>query len=98
MTELDYSPPAEAPERVDIAQLSEARLLLRYAARSLGPSERAAVAGFLTGETQQATGARIGLTKGGVFMAREAAFRKMLRELVALDIYSPDDLLGGRRS
>lgn len=77
----------------DIAEISEAALLIRYAARKLLPSERAAVLGFLAEEPMVLTGQRRGITRGGIFMAREAAFRKMARELRALGIEKTEDLI-----
>lgn len=75
------------------AQLGEARLVLRFAAGKLNRTERAAIHAFLCGVTDDRAGVELGITGGGVFMARKAALRKLRKRLELLGVRSAADLV-----
>jgi DNA-directed RNA polymerase specialized sigma24 family protein len=75
------------------AELSEARLIIRFAANALSPIERAAVAAFISETPEREASVEHGITRGGVWMARQRAFVKMRKRLAMLGIESAEDVL-----
>lgn len=75
------------------AQLNEARQVLSFAAGKLNRNQRCAIQAFLCEMTDEEAAAQIGITRGGVFMAREAAFEKLRKRLALLGIQSTADLV-----
>lgn len=76
----------------DRSEIAEARMLIRWAATDLTKSQRAAVMSWLDGESDVVTAIEQGLTRGGVWMARQSAIRKMRRRFEMLGIHSSHDL------
>lgn len=76
-----------------MAQIQEARLLLRWASADLNETERVAVAAWLTGESDQVAGAVRGVTRNAIWMARRSSFTKMRRRLERVGIRSTTDLV-----
>jgi len=73
--------------------ISETRSIISFAARNLNRTERAALAGFLREDAQAATARELGLTRGGIFMAKEAGLKKLRKELNLMGIHCTEDLL-----
>ena len=69
--------------------LADARLILRFAASVLTPSEKAALSVLAidadSSEKDQAAAER-GITRGGLWMAKASGLRKMRRRLAQLGI------------
>lgn len=78
------------------AEIAEARLLLRYCAGSLSPTERAALAAYLAEMPERTAASSVGLCRGGVWVARQRAFSKMRHTLGGLGITSSRDLISDR--
>ena len=78
-------------------ELSEARLLLRYAAQELTPIERAAAEGFARNRKQAQIAQELAdITRGGVFYAQQRAFDKMRKRLNRIGLYSTSDVLSSQ--
>lgn len=75
------------------AQLQEARTILRFAAAKLNRTERCSIQAFLCDMTDAECGAQIGITRGGVHMARQSALCKLRKRLTLLGIHSTADLV-----
>lgn len=75
------------------AERSEANLVLSWAASELTKTERIAIEGYLIDEPEVVTGERIGLTRGGIWMAKQSALRKIRKRLTTLGIKSTRQLI-----
>ncbi|SRR6266481_2868618 len=74
-------------------QLSEARLVLRWAAQTLTERQCECLTGFLLGEFLSTTGKRLGISKESVFEYRNTALAKLRERLYSLGISRCADLL-----
>jgi hypothetical protein len=74
------------------SEISEARLFIAIVSCDLTDPQRVAVVSWLAGESDIATAIEHGRTRGGIWMARQAALKKMRRNLEMLGIYSSQDL------
>lgn len=74
------------------SEITEARLLLRWAASNLTETERLAVTSWLAEETLVEACIGSGVTRGGIWMARQSAIRKMRERLEILGIRSSLDV------
>ncbi len=77
------------------AARAEARLLLRWAAADLTRTQRAAVESFAAGRpvSLDDLARELGVSRGGMWMAEQAGFKKMRRRLEMLGIHSTEELL-----
>jgi hypothetical protein len=76
------------------AELSEARVLLRFASEVLTDTERAALSALATEMPgRQAAASRGNITRGGIWMAQQSGLRKMRRRLESLGIKSVEQVL-----
>lgn len=73
-------------------EIGDARLLLRYCAGSLSRVERAALAVYLAEVPERTAASSAGVSRAGVWYARQRAFTKMRRKLNSLGINSSRDL------
>lgn len=74
-------------------ELEDVRLLLRYAAQTLGRTQRAAILGFMEDRTDAEIGRELGLRRSAIFMSKRSALRKMRARLEKLGIRSASQLL-----
>jgi DNA-directed RNA polymerase specialized sigma24 family protein len=75
-------------------EMSEVRLLLRFAANHLTPRQREAlVSVVLNGQTDRDVAARTGVTFQAVYQARKKAVVLMRRKLATLRIHGIEDML-----
>ncbi len=71
----------------------EARQVLRWAAQSLNPTERAVLSSFVLDRTMQDVADQLGISRGGAWMAKQSGLERMRRKLLILGITSSEDLL-----
>jgi len=76
------------------AIIADARLLIRWAAQELNRTERGALEAFVADIPLAHVAPGLGVTRGGVWMARESALRKMRARLALAGITSTSDLIG----
>jgi len=79
------------------AEIAEVHMLLRFASAGLTFKERQSVTGWLGGMTDSEIAPEMSTTRGGVWMLRQSAFKKMRRRLVMLGIRSADQLISEER-
>jgi len=70
------------------AEIAEARLLIRWAARILNDTERRALAEWLADVPAHETARALSVTGGAIWMARKEAIGKLRRRLRVLGIRS----------
>jgi hypothetical protein len=75
------------------AERAEARLLLRWAASTLNPTEKLALSAFMTELPRPQAAAIRGCTRGGIWMAEQKALKKMRRRFAELRITSSPQVL-----
>jgi DNA-directed RNA polymerase specialized sigma24 family protein len=78
---------------VDMAEIAEARMVLRFAAAKLSAIERAALVCWLTGEPQKEAAQEFRRTRGAITEAQKRAFVKMRKRMAALGIHCSAALL-----
>jgi hypothetical protein len=75
------------------AEAAEARLILRWAGQILTAAERAAIEGLVSEESATVTAKRLGITRGGVWMAKASGLQKLRLRLQRLGIQSTTELI-----
>jgi DNA-directed RNA polymerase specialized sigma24 family protein len=78
---------------IDVAELSEVRTVLRFAAGKLSDLERSALSGYLTEATQEAIAERCHVSRSAIGQAQERALVKMRKRLALLGIRGSRALL-----